>query len=438
MAALIPYFISNIFQIGAYAFCIAYLSDEIAELKKRPLTTGISFIVMYFTSIIIQRYDNDWVAIGLSLILSLYCLLLYLNTSKTLSQCFNIVICGYLIETLCQCIFILLFTILHVPLDANGYNDPISLSIVFLGALLLIPVLYFLPVRKWVQSLANISYSTSLIVVLVMIIISVMSLKYNDVSLGLLLPTVTSIAFFFFLGVLIIMQSLSDQRRKQAIRDYETYMPILNDMIQNIHKQQHLYNNQIASLVHLADSYHDYDSLSHALKSYSNFEENIIDNESYSFLHIENKLLASLLYCKFHEAASSGKNLIVTVDDYHYESPCTDTEIVDIVGILIDNALEASAENDTIYVTLGKRSDSGNPFFINVANPGPLATPSFVHDIFATHYTTKRNQVRHGLGLDLLKTFVDTYNGSITVGNTYPDEISSSVHEQYIFFEVEI
>ena len=176
---------------------MAYLTGELAELKKRPLTTGISFIVMYFTSIIIQRYDNDWVTIGLSLILSLYCLLLYLNTSKTLSQCFNIVICGYLIETLCQCVFILLFTILRVPLDANGYNDPISLSIVFLGALLLIPVLYFLPVRKWVQSLANISYSTSLIVVLVMIIISVMSLKYNDVSLGLLLPTVTSIASFF-------------------------------------------------------------------------------------------------------------------------------------------------------------------------------------------------------------------------------------------------
>ena len=107
---------------------MAYLTGELAELKKRPLTTGISFIVMYFTSIIIQRYDNDWVTIGLSLILSLYCLLLYLNTSKTLSQCFNIVICGYLIETLCQCIFILLFTILRVPLDANGYNDPISLS----------------------------------------------------------------------------------------------------------------------------------------------------------------------------------------------------------------------------------------------------------------------------------------------------------------------
>lgn len=120
MAALIPYLISNIFQIGAYAFCMAYLTGELAELKKRPLTTGISFIVMYFTSIIIQRYDNDWVTIGLSLILSLYCLLLYLNTSKTLSQCFNIVICGYLIEhsvsaSLFYCLLFCVF--LWTPMD---------------------------------------------------------------------------------------------------------------------------------------------------------------------------------------------------------------------------------------------------------------------------------------------------------------------------------
>lgn len=27
---------------------MAYLTGELAELKKRPLTTGISFIVMYF------------------------------------------------------------------------------------------------------------------------------------------------------------------------------------------------------------------------------------------------------------------------------------------------------------------------------------------------------------------------------------------------------
>lgn len=57
-----------------------------------------------------------------------------------------------------------------------------------------------------------------------MIVISATSLKYNDVSLGLLLPTVASIAFFFFLGVLIIMQSLSDQ--PAASRRSATMKPI--------------------------------------------------------------------------------------------------------------------------------------------------------------------------------------------------------------------
>lgn len=438
MNTLIPYFLVNIIQIAAYAACMLYLTGELSQIKKRPVSSLVSFFLMYILTVTIQWYDNDWVVVGLFLILSLYFLLLYFNTSKSISQCLNIVICGYLIETLCQCVFILLFTILRIPLDANGYNDPVSLSIVLLGALLLIPVLRLLPVRKWMHSLENISYSTSLVLVIIMIVLSAVSLKYETVDLGLMMPAIASIGIFGFLGILIILQSVSDHQRKQAIRDYETYMPILNDMIQNIQKQQHLYNNQIASLVHLADSYQDYDSLSHALKNYSKFEENIIDNESYSFLHIENKLLASLLYCKYHEALTAGKQLVVTVNDYHYESPCSDTEIVDITGILIDNALEAANKNDKVYVTLGKRFGTANPFFIHVANPGPQATATFVHDVFAPRYTTKKNRTGHGLGLGLLKTFVDKYNGSITVGNNYPDDTASSGHEQYIFFEVEV
>lgn len=438
MSAYIPYFLVNIFQIGAYAMCMLYLTGELSRQKKHPWSTGISFLAMYLLTVTIQLHDDGWVIMGLFLILSVYFLFIYFNTSKSISQCLNAVICGYLIETICQCFFILLYNLLRIPCDVNGYNDPFSLSIVLFGCLLLIPVLRFLPVRKWMKRLENVSYSSSLAVLLILVIISALSLRYDKISLGLLMPAVASILIFSFLGVLIIMQSLSDQRRKQAIRDYETYMPILNDMIENIQKQQHLYNNQIASLVHLADSYQDYDSLSKALKSYSNFSENIVDNESYSFLHIENKLLASLLYCKFQEARSAGKKIIVRVNDYHYHSPCSDTEIVDIVGILIDNALESSKENDTIYITLGKQSGSDNPFFITVQNPGPLVTGKFVHDIFSPRYSSKKSCTGHGLGLTVLKSFVDKYNGSITVGNNYIEPSDHSDQLQYIFFEIEV
>lgn len=432
------YLLVNFIQISGYAAAMLYLAGELSLQKKRLLPTGISFIILYIATIVIQYYDNDWVVVGLFLILSLYFFFIHFNTSKSISQSLNIVVCGYLLETLCQCFFLLLYNVLRIPCDINGYDDPVSLSIVIFGVALLIPVLRLLPAGKWMNSLENISYSTSLILIIILLVLSSISLRYSDVSLGLLMPTLASIAIFTFLGVLIVIQSWSDLRRKQAIRDYETYMPILNDMIQNIQKQHHLYNNQIASLIHLADSYDDYDSLCHALKSYSNFDENIVDNESYSFLHIENKLLASLLYCKFHEAKSSGKQLVVHVNSYSYKSPCSDTEIVDITGILIDNALEASGETDIIYVTLGKRTAENSIFYINVENPGPLATGKFVHDIFSPRYTTKKDYTGHGFGLSLLKSFVDKYHGSITVGNSHPDNNDITEPKQYIYFEVEI
>lgn len=439
LISYIPFLLINLIQVASYALCMLYLTGELSNLKKHPVSTFFSFIVMYSLTMIIQFYDDEWVIIGLFLILCIYFLFIYFYSSKSISQCLNVVICGYLIETLCQCFFILLYNLLQIPCSTAGYNDPASLSVVLFGAFLLIPVLHFLPVRKWMDSLENISYSSSLILILILIIISALSLRYDEIRLGLLMPTIASIAIFTFLGVLIIVQSLSDQRRKQAIRDYETYMPILNDMIENIQKQHHLYNNQIASLIHLADSYEDYDSLCHALKSYSSLEETISDNESYAFLHIENKLLASLLYCKYLEANNAGKQLVVRVNDYHYDSTCTDTEIVDMTGILIDNALEASAENDKIYVILGKpSSDSNKPFYISVENPGPLITVKFVHDLFTPHYTTKKNRAGHGLGLNLLKTFVDKYQGSITVGNNYYDNDDQTEKIRYIFFEIEI
>ena len=43
------------------------------------------------------------------------------------------------------------------------------------------------------------------------------------------------------------------------------------------------------------------------------------------------------------------------------------------------------------------------------------------HSIFLTHYTTKAQPDGHGLGLSILKSTVEKYNGTITLSNTYPE-----------------
>ena len=87
MLEYIPYFIANIFQSGAYAICMLYLTGELSQQKKHLWSTCISFFLMYWLTITIQLHDDDWIVIGLFLILCVYFLFVYFNTSKPISQC---------------------------------------------------------------------------------------------------------------------------------------------------------------------------------------------------------------------------------------------------------------------------------------------------------------------------------------------------------------
>ena len=72
--------------------CMLYLTGELSRQKKHPWSTGISFLAMYLLTVTIQLHDDGWVIMGLFLILSVYFLFIYFNTSKSISQCLNVVI----------------------------------------------------------------------------------------------------------------------------------------------------------------------------------------------------------------------------------------------------------------------------------------------------------------------------------------------------------
>ena len=43
MLEYIPYFIANIFQSGAYAICMLYLTGELSQQKKHPVVNVYQF-----------------------------------------------------------------------------------------------------------------------------------------------------------------------------------------------------------------------------------------------------------------------------------------------------------------------------------------------------------------------------------------------------------
>lgn len=234
--------------------------------------------------------------------------------------------------------------------------------------------------------------------------------------------TMFCFAFFLFLTfALVIFFAMRSQKKEQAIHYYETYLPILDDMILNIRKTQHNHNNAIQSIASLPQSATDYYSLASALEQYSSYmAKNTLPTQ---FLHFENKLLAALLYNKYCLASEQNIHLDIAIHNHFYKSTLTEFQIVDLCGILLDNALEASHVGDTIYIEIGtvlqeNISAALPPFAITVKNPGPEATQDFIDKIFTMGYSSKADpSFEHGLGLPYIKSLVQKHHGYIEVSN---------------------
>ena len=85
------------------------------------------------------------------------------------------------------------------------------------------------------------------------------------------------------------------------------------------------------------------------------------------------------------------------------------------MGILIDNAIEAINEEDTVHIILDSQENKNT---LIIRNHGPLLTPKLRENFFKKDYTTKTISRRnHGLGLYSLKRILDFYDGQITLYN---------------------
>lgn len=426
--------IQNVVNIG----CLLYLSEEFSLRSLLPPSRKLllSFIIINPLTLLIQLFDNNYVLLGVCLLLLLYTGFLYINTTRSFSQCFTISGFGYLLANIPQIPVILACSLLHITHSPATYN-PVTCTIILIGAIITFLILRLFPIRRLMQVLEKTSYYSSLIIIIAFLFLNLSVVLYNKtLKSGLLLSTFTTTAIFILLGIFFLYKGFQDRQQQKILHDYEVYLPILDQMIQNIQRTQHAYNNQISTVIHLTELYKDYNSLSDALNEFTSAANETLD-ETYDFLHLENKLLASLLYCKTLEAKSSHKELIIDVTDYSFESSCSPMELVDFTGILIDNALEATAPEHTIYVTVGSQTVNREnaKFKLSVQNPGPVASEQFIQNIFTPRFTTKKMQEGHGLGLSILKSQINRHKGRITISNTYPQGKDGI---QYLNMEIEV
>ncbi|GKX59944.1 sensor histidine kinase DpiB [Leminorella grimontii] len=207
-------------------------------------------------------------------------------------------------------------------------------------------------------------------------------------------------------------------RRQDELNMLSAQLSQIQQYVENLRTLRHEHLNWMSTIGGLLQL-KEYDRALEMVKFESSNQQSIIDNISSMF---KNRLIAGLLFGKYHRAKEleleidfiSGSSLSAT------PGPLTENELASILGNLLNNAFEATLKNpDGSKIVECYISDEGEELVIEVSDQGSGIAPDIRDKIFTRGVSSKRSG-DHGIGLYLVKTYIDQYNGTITIEDNEP------------------
>ena len=244
-----------------------------------------------------------------------------------------------------------------------------------------------------------------------------------DLVISFLFPLLT----LFFINAVIFTEYVHDQRKQKEKEAYLNYLPLIDEMIDQIRARQHKFDNELQAIRLLPTTYHDYDSLCKAMSEYSGFI--IFEYQDSLLLKLNLKCLSAFLFQKLHLAKQQRKTIHLTVRNPLLSSTVPEYELINMIGILVDNMIESISENNEAELIL---DSCDNSISVTTLNPGPLLTPDLRKSFFEKGYSTKSSTGKRGYGLYLLQESIAEYGGKIYLENIIRKDIV------YVKFEIKV
>lgn len=202
---------------------------------------------------------------------------------------------------------------------------------------------------------------------------------------------------------------IQEQRHIQMI---EQYVPIVEELISQVRARQHEFNNRIMSIESAVSSAA---TLEEAKESVAALTKGILlSPRDRDLLVCDSKIIAGMLYGKIKQAEFLDINVELEFKGPFKKSTTPETAWIEVIGILFDNALEASSAGDTVYL---KTRQKDKFLELTVWNPAvPLSNTEFMK-LFGKGVTTKQDWYSHGFGLYNVLKLAERCHGKILTRN---------------------
>lgn len=392
-----------ILEIINIIFCIRFLLS-----RKIKIDSGLVILIvidlLVFQAINLYELKNIFQLIMYPIII-IYCMIEFeLNISKSI---LNFVLSITVINIIQLAISFLLLVLKAPFLEKTGF--PLIIQMITL-------ILLFVTrkILEMISQLINSSKNISrFIMIMFFIRIFIAMIKYR-INMEISIEELVTIIFVgLLLGFVLYAwqkEKLKLQMKEMELQMSKAYYDSFEELIRTIRKNQHDFHNHLQAIYSLHYSIHDYDTL---VKEQEKYLEFILENSKYyKLLSVRSPIITGFLYRKILEADAENYMISYHVKLNKSQHAIPEYILVEMIGILWDNAIEAGREQKNKKISL-IIDDTKDMFAIEVANPIPDISYEEIHRFFDLGNSTK-GEFR-GIGLSKIKEYKKKYKFNLMI-----------------------
>ncbi|MCD7965728.1 MAG: GHKL domain-containing protein [Clostridiaceae bacterium] len=208
---------------------------------------------------------------------------------------------------------------------------------------------------------------------------------------------------------MLLRQHRVQARRRTAL--LEQYLPLVEELIEQVRARQHDFNNQMMAVAAAVSTARDLQEAQEAVTAL--LQHVRLDGADKELLKCDSKVISGLLFGKMKQAEFKQVRVEVTIAGAFLRRVLSEADWVEVIAILLDNAIEAAAPGDVLYA---RAIEEGDSLRFSVLNPHAALTNMEFIQMFRRGWSTK-GEAGHGYGLYNVRQIVERHGGKIITGN---------------------
>lgn len=312
-----------------------------------------------------------------------------------------------------------------------GVVESFPMGMSFFGVYVTLSISYILYKKNKLLNFFNYIYDENIAFIKIIFVLAIIAF------FGMFLyhrgMTYTEMALLFSFLVVIMLVFVQYKKTVDLSREKDKRIMIqrmcqdsYEQLILEVRKRQHEFGNHLAALQGMCYTCNDINELTQLQNNYC---ERILSENKYNRLLYEckNPIIGGFLYSKFESALKREIDIDYKVNINLKDSDADEFELIEMLGIMYDNAVEAVENLEDKKINVNIYQDN-NEINIVIQNTSPFVSAQDISSYFKSGFSTKGGG--RGIGLPKLKSMVKNCKGKIMAKNYEIDKRN--------FFEISI